>query len=768
MAYFDSEAPEPVEEGDGEALSSRKKGKGMSKAELANVLSAEIEAAKKSDRVTYAKDRQRALQYYQGEMPDTSPPANRSKAMSRDVADTVDWMLPGLMRIFFAGDKIVDYQPAEPGDEDFAEQATEYVNFLIMSRLDGYEVFWDAFWDALVMRIGVIKFYWDDTPEYKTESFTGLSDDALALVMAKGEYGDEPEVLEQETEQYIDAQTGEMVATHDLKVRCIKRKGAIKIESVPPEEFLIDNNAASLDDARFVCHRTTKTRSDLIREGFPRKKIEDLPTHHKEDDTEEASARQDEFVHDDNAVRDPTTEEIEVCECYAAVDMDGDGIAEWTRTLLAGGYSEENILAHEEWGDPIPFADLVPARIPHRWQGRSIADQTMDVQQIKTVLLRNALDNLYENTNRQRVVVESQILNMDEVVSPNFGGIIRTKSLDAVRWDQPAFLAPEVFQMLSFMDDIIEKRTGVSRATAALDPEALQNQTATATQLGADNRYSKIELVARNFAEGGLKRLFSGLLQLVVMHQDRPEMIRLRDEFVSMDPRGWNADMDVTVNIGLGAGSRDRDLTVLNNILGYQREVVAAMGPANPFVTPKQLFNTLDKIVATAGLKNTEQFFTEITDEQVAAYAAQQQGGQQDPKAQAEMAKAQGEMQLAQMKAQAEMGMAKEKVSADMQIAQGKVAMDMQMAQAKAQMDAQIARERGQAELQLRREEFAAEIAMKRDEMNARIEIEREKAAMQHEARMAEMAQEADLKRMQLAIPVNLPGDETNVARKPQ
>ena len=510
-----------------------------------------------------------------------------------------------------------------------------------------------------------------------------------------------------------------------------------------------------------MCHRTTKPRSDLIAEGFSRKKIEGLPTYHDVDSTEEAVVRQDEFTHGGRgggALSDPAMEEIRVYECYAAVDMDGDGIAEWTRTLLAGGMSKEHILVHEEWGDPVPFADLVPARVPHRWQGRSVADQTMDVQQIKTVLLRNALDNMYENLNRQRVVIEGQIVNMDEVVSPQFGGIIRAKSLDAVRWDTPNFLAPEIFQMLSFMDDIIEKRTGVSRATAALDPEALQNQTATATQLGADNRYSKIELVARNFAEGGLKRLFSGLLKLIVTHQDRPEMIRLRDEFVPMDPRGWNADMDVSVNIGLGAGSRDRDLTVLNQILSYQREVMGALGPTNPFVTVKQLYNTLDKIVATAGLKNTELFFTDLTDEQVAAYAAQQQkGGESDPKAQAAMAKAQGEMQLAQMKAQAEMGMAKEKTIADMQIAQSR-----------AQMEAQIARERDTAELQLRREEFAAEIALKRDEMQARIAIERENVAMRHEARMAEMAQEADLKRMQLAVPVNLPGDETNVKRPVQ
>ena len=248
MAHLDSEAPEPIEEGDGEALSGRKKGKGMGMDELANVLAAEIEAAKDADRTTYVKDRQRALEYYLGEMPDTPAPENRSRAMSRDVADTVDWMLPGLMRIFFAGDKLVDYIPSEPGDEEFADQATEYINFLLMSRMDGYGVFWDAFWDALVMRVGIIKFYWDETPEYKTESFTGLSDDALSMVLAKGEYGDAPEVIEHSSKYYADGVEGEPIGTHDLKIRCVKRKGRICIESVPPEEFLIDNNATCIEE----------------------------------------------------------------------------------------------------------------------------------------------------------------------------------------------------------------------------------------------------------------------------------------------------------------------------------------------------------------------------------------------------------------------------------------------------------------------------------------------------------------------------------------
>jgi Skp family chaperone for outer membrane proteins len=563
------------------------------------------------------------------------------------------------------------------------------------------------------MRVGPIKFYWDDTPDTRIENYTGLDDDGLAAVLQ--EEGDF-EILEHE-EQFDVTEDGETDRTHDIKINRTVRSGRIRIESIPPEEFLVDGDATCIEDARFLCHRTTRTRSQLIEEGYPIKKVEELPTYHDNWDSEEDLSRQDEFTTsrwNQSAQADWSMEQIQVYECYVQVDRDGDGIAEWTRVIMAGGMSSDHIMDVEEWGDPIPFAMLIPARIPHRWQGRSIADQTMDIQQIKTVLLRSTLDNIYENNNRQRVVAENQIVNMDEVVNPQFGGIIRVRSgVDvntAVRWDDPKFIGPDTFNMLGYMDEMVEKRTGISRATMALDPQALQNQTATAAQLGQDSRYSKIELVARNFAEDrdGLKRLFSGLLNLVVTHQDRSEIIRLRDQFVEMDPRSWNSDMDVSVNIGLGAGSRDRDLAMLVQILGIQRDAMEQFGPMNPFVTIEHIWNTLDKMIAAGGMKNTEQFFAPITQEDAAQYAQQmmQQQQQSDPKAEAAQAKAQADIQLAQMKAQ--------------------------------------------AELQFKQQEMQAELAFKRQEMEAKLDLEREMMMLKHEARMEELRVEAELKRIKL------------------
>src|SRR3990167_5579484 len=324
----------------------------MELSELAVILASDINAAKETERTVYTKDRQRAIEYYLGEMPDTKPPDGRSKAMSRDVADTIDWILPGLMRVFFSGDKIVEYLPGQAGDEAFTEQATEYINYKFLVENEGYKVCWDAFSDALTVRVGIIKFWWDDTPEWTFETYSGLTDDAYQILLS--EEGVEVESEETSPEQ---GENGEQTAIHDLKLRRLRRPGRIMIESVPPEEFLIDSDATSISTARFLCHWTTKTRSDLVEAGFDRDKIDEMPHYgtgvHEQ---EEKLARQDDFLGQGQGSFSPdrSMQEVEIFECYARVDMDRDGVAEWMRVLLGGGTGEDNILLAEEWGDPVP------------------------------------------------------------------------------------------------------------------------------------------------------------------------------------------------------------------------------------------------------------------------------------------------------------------------------------------------------------------------------------------------------------------------------
>jgi hypothetical protein len=691
---------------------------------IAAICASEINAAEAFDTHDHKKGRERALAYFLGDMSDTPAEEGRSHAQTSDTADVIEWMLPGIMRVFFGSDRIVDYDPDKPGDEEGAEQASDFVNYIFEKDGNGYQVLWDAFHDALTVRKGIVKFWWDDTPEYSVERYTGLSDDAFALVVES----DEIEVLThtetevpEAAEPQIDPATGQPVIrpdgqpvmivpkAHDVKIRRVRRKGRIRLASVPGEEFGINAGATSIQNARFIYHKTRKTRSDLIEAGYSRKAVNGFMRATPDLDDDLGAARVEGRQTLDASITDKSTDEIDVYECYLQADVDNDGIAEWIMVVMAGGMSDKNVLEWEEWGDPLPFIELDPMRVPHRWMGRSIADSTMDVQQIKTVLLRQTLDNIYEQNHPQKVAVEKDIVNPESIINPRFNGVIRVKSsVDSVKTLVPQFMAQTTFGMLEFLDDLIERRTGVSRSTMALDPNTLQNQTATAVNAQQSAQYSKVELVARNFALGGLSDLFRGLLKLVVMHQDRAQAIRLRDEWVEMDPRGWNAEMDVTINTGLGTGSRERDLSMLMQVLGIQREIMAAYGPDNGMVTVEHLYNTIAKIVEAAGMRNVEQFFTKLSPEEV-QQKLDAQASQPDPKVEAEQARLQMDGQRAQ---------------AEMQI-------QMQAAEAKLQQDAQ----RHAAEMQFQREKHAAEIQIKREEIAAK-----------SQARLAELEIERDIK----------------------
>lgn len=734
---------------------------GLGLDELAAIIASEIEAAKEGDRTNYSKDRERAINYYLGDMPDTPSQKGRSQAKSRDVADTIDWMLPGLMRVFLASPHVVEYQPRGEEDVEGAQQATDYINFKFLGDCNGYNVLWDVFHDSLTVRCGIAKAWWDTTPEYKTATYYDLDEAGFA----KATEGEQVEILahSEHQELVVDPETQRAVPVmlQDVKVRSLRSKGRLEVVSIPPEEFFIDTAATCIDDARFLCHVTTKTRSDLIGMGFDREKIEELPLDDGETNRPEALARQEDFSSGTEPSRmDKSMESVNVYETYILVDFDGDGVAEWMRCLMAGGKTDEHILAYEEWDDPIPFVEFNPFRIPHRWQGRSIADQTMDIQQIKTVLLRGTLDNIYAANNPQKVVIENEVQNPDEVLNPTFNGVIRVKTNPgAVVALSIPFFGDKTAEMMGLMDQMIEKRTGVSKTTMAIDPEALQNQSATAAQLQHDASYSKNELVARNLAEGGMKKLFSVILRLFVKHQDKPEVIRLNNKFVEMDPKDWNAEMDASIDVGLGAGSRDRDMAALMQVLGIQKEVIAQYGPDNPLCGVKEFQNTLTKLVETAGLRNGEMYFRTVTPDELKAFM-EKQAAKPDPKAEAIKQKAQADQQMAQQKLQA-----------DMQAQQAKAQQDAQASQAKAVQDLQVKQAQMQADKELREQELAGKQALAREEMLARMNLEREKMNMEQALRVEEMKTEARLKELQIQTSamarVNLPGDEANV-RRPQ
>lgn len=695
--------------------------------ELATVVQTEIRQSRRYNRQTGEKDNEKPIKYLLGDMDQYIPHEDgRSGVVSLDVADTVGWMMPDLMRLFFAGDRIVDYQPTGPEDEEYTEQSSDFINHVFVNECDGYNVVWDAAHDGLVLRNGVIKYWWDEQPEHQTRSFSGLDEEAFAQVVLN----DDVEVLEHDTSSQSvlgpDGQELE-VETHDVKVRKLTRNGRIKVESVPPEEFLIDTRAKKIDDARFVAHRYEATRSELIKDGYDRDVVEDLPTGTTLESDEEHLARDEEYETSVYSPRhDTAMEVVEVFECYILYDYNNDGVAEWCKVVMAGGSDGRNILDWEEWGDPLPFVDLNPERVPHRFEGRSIADQTMDVQNVKTVLLRNTLDNLYDSINPERVAIEGQVIDPDSLQNPRFGEVHRVKSdINAIKDLQKPFVASEAFGMLDYWDNVVQRRTGVSQHSKAMEPERLQNQNATSAVLTQSQAHAKVELVGRNYSNGGLKRLFKGMLQLMVNHQDREMVVKLRNKWVTVNPSLWNPNMDAVVNTGLGTGSRERDLGMLQMILEIQKEVVANLGPDNPIVKPSQLHNTVEKIIHSAGMQTADMFFTEVSDEEMRQWYMQKQAEQQaqsqvpDPQTQAfvqvEMAKAEATLKKAQLDSE----IAKFKANGDQELQKMKMEASAVEVGAKNDFD----REMKDREEAFEREKAAFEAQIKELETRANVEV---------------------------------------------
>lgn len=690
---------------------------------LAAVVQDEIRQSRRYSRQTTDQQNDKPIQYYLGDIDEWIPhEEGRSSVVSRDVADTVGWIMPDLMRLFFSGDRAVDFLPGGPEDEEFTEQVADYINHVFLQECNGYNVFWDAAHDGLVLRNGIIKYWWDNTPEHEIRTFTGLDDAGFQEIINR----EELEVLEHSSEvQVIDLGTGpEEAAYHDIKVRITKSKGRIVLRSLPPEQFLIDRRATEIDDSRFMAHRYESTRSDLIEMGYTRDEIEKLPVGTTLELEEDRLAREEETETNVYSPRtDDAMEIIEVFECYTRYDYNDDGIAEWIKVVMAGGADGRNILEWEPWGDPTPFVDLNPERVPHRYEGRSIFDQTEDVQDVKTVLLRNTLDNLYDSTNPQKVVVDGEILDPDSLVSPRFGEVHRVQSnVDAIKSLQPTFVADSSFAMLGYWDQVVERRTGVTQQAKAMEPNRLQDQSATAAVLSQSASHSKVELIGRNYAND-LKKLFKGMLRLTVTHQDREMTVRLRNKWVTVNPSMWNPSMDAIVNTGLGTGSRERDLAMLFKILEIQQTYMDQLGMGNPGVKPSQIHNTLERIIHASGMYDADMFFTEVPDDEWGKWWQQKQQQEQeaaqqpDPQTMAfvEVEKAKSEATAA--KAQAESQQRIELAKVDAQKDSEKLMIEDKMKREEAGMSAYI------EEMKVRANAAMTEAKIKYDAMAANVDV---------------------------------------------
>jgi len=587
-------------------------GVGMSESELQSTARSYI-----SDAIQYIDDeispiRAESTKYYRGD-PFGNEVDGRSQVVSRDVRDSVQAVLPSMMRVFFGSEKAVEFVPRNADDVAMAEQATDYVNYVLTVDNNGLEMFYSIFKDALVNRGGFAKWWWDDSVEVQSHTFEGLDEGALGLILqeegveaisveGRPAPGVPPERIAQ-----MEAQGQPTPQIYDVEVRRSRKRNKIRIETMPPEEFFVDAAATSLDDAMVVGHRTMSTMSSLVALGYDREMLEE----HLSDqvafiDNEEYWAR----------TSNPDTQgpvsayerrRVLYVEAWCYIDYDGDGIAELRRICTVGDNYQ---IVNNEPASDIPFAMFNSDPEPHVFFGSDMADQTKDIQRVKSAVLRGILDSLSFALYPRTGVVEGMV-NIDDVMNPEVGSIIRMRQPNMVQQLDVPFLGKEAFPMLQYLDAMKESRTGQTAASQGLDPDVLQSTTkagVTATIRGAEQR---LELMSRMFADG-FRRMMRGVLKLVITRQDKERMIKLRNEWVPIDPRVWDSNMDCTINVGLGSGMTDERLAVLAQVALQQKEILEKLGPSNPLVGLGQFRNTLAKMLEVSGFQDSSQFFKPV------------------------------------------------------------------------------------------------------------------------------------------------------------
>lgn len=626
-------------------------------------------------------DRDKAQRYYNGEV-DVAREDGRSGVIATKCRDSVRQVKPSLMRVFLSNDRPGEFIPKTPQDVMAAQQATSYAEYKLDEN-NGFTLLTNAFHDALVKKGGILKAFYDESSDVEFDEYTGLTDEEFAFVV------NDPEVEVVEHDENVEEGIGPdgmpfEVRTHDAKVSRETTDGAIKILSVPPEDFFVDNQASNLEDFYVVGHKTEMRVGDLVEMGFKFDEVVDLGG--SDDDGEEADlarkGHQDDNS-DDNAL-DPSMKPVTVYEAYMKIDVEGTGIPRLYAFILAG--QKKKMLSHD-MADMVPFAFFETDPEPHSFFGHSFVDILIGDQDISTALWRGVMDNI-NLTNNPRIAYDPTQVNTDDMQNNEVGGLVRTKTAPAnsIMPLTVPFSAGQTLEAMQMYDAMLQDKTGISRASMGLDPDALQNTTATAVNAAVGAADGQIEAMARNLAEGGLTQLYKLLLQLTRQHATAEEMIMIDGQFVSVDPRSWSAGMGVKVNVGLGRGGQDSRMATLQQTHQTQTQIWTSFGPNNGLVSLTQIRNTLADIQRIGGVYNAERYYNPMNPEieqqlqEAAAKASQQaQQGQSDPNQinaqaiiQAETIKAQAKQQTDMAKIQVDA----QKASAEEQRHRFKLGMD--------------------------------------------------------------------------------------------
>jgi hypothetical protein len=713
------------------------------------IIGRELNNAVGQDGDELSSERLRALDYYRGICDDLTNRPGHSTVISRNVLEAVEWIIPALIRIFCASDKIATIEPTKPGDaqEQAAEDATSYITQIFYRDNDGFSLLNDFFKDALISKIGWIKRIWNTNIVQETESYSGLTPDEYSAKYAELQQRGEVEVLE--TEERADPITQQPL--HDCTLMVTMEKSRVLLENIPPEEIVFSPKCRR-GYMPFISHRRPRTVSDLIAEGYDEDSVRDCVGLGQTLEFQEALSRQQPQTQ--NLFDNPADESMQVVWCeenYLLMDWNQDGIAELckvttvshaTRVLLEKG-GEPDI----EPVDEIPFVWVSPVPMPHTLSGSmSVAELVMDLQRIKSTLLRQMLDNLYLTNNPRFVMGEAAASEntQNDILRSQPGGIIRARDPTGIVPLVTPFVAGAAFPMLEYIDNSQQMRTGISPQNSGIDPNSLNKYaTATSTALMQQAASQRVELIARIFGQG-VKDLVRGILGLVRRHQQQARVIMVTGKPLTLDPKLWKEELDVSVNVGLGTGSRDQVLGYLMQVIGLQSQIVQQQQGLNgPLVTAKNVYDALDMLTEQAGFRQS--FFTDPAQ-------APPQPPQQPPP-DPTMAVAQAQIAVDAKKAEAQMALNQQKAAAQNQLQDKKIQQDAALNTQETQQETQLKREEMQARLQLEQLQAQHQFDLEKMKLQNELIISRERETARAALAERELSQRMDLETQRLAQP---------------
>lgn len=654
--------------------------------------------------------RETTLNYIKGVMDDIPSLPNRSKATTSDIADAVETVLPDLLDIFTGGDDVLSFQPQNAEDEQQAQQETDYTQHVIFDDNDGFHTFLTWFKDALQVKTGIVKSWWEAAPTVDPETFTGKTAMEVDLAQQDGEVSE----LRPSEEQ------GDgLEPLYDFTLTRQGPDGRVRIMAIAPNDFTVTRDTVKIKEAPYSAFKSRPRAQELIADGHDRDIIDTLPPYGQAKNQTEELARDTAGENDfptGNDGPDRDRRVVEVVEHYVRA-LTPDGKIELWRVLTGG---DESILIASEKVDRIPFAVITPYVVPHRFYGESVGDKLIETQRVRTALLRSALDSAYFALNQRHEVVMGGTngWTLSDLLDNRPGNPVRVDTAGTIN-PLPGSNAPfDYFGALEFMSTQAEQRTGIVRNAQGLNPDTLHDTASGAIALmGAAQR--RVRMIARVFAETGVKDLFLDVHALLRKHASKQAVAKLRGQWVPVDPSGWSERNEVVVEVGVGSGGKEQRAAALGQVMSAQESLAKILGPtAQQIVTLKNVYNTVMDATKAMGLKTGQSYWTDPGDE-----PQPQQPPPPDPAAQAAQVKAQTDAQ---------------RLQGDQAEAQARLQLDAQTAQANAaataaaqQQAAETARMNHQRDLlnlqgqdDRERQKLAAETQLKLAEIRQRYDAE--------------------------------------------